>query len=150
MARTSASASNTADTLKALMKVGLHYRHIKISTEQGILVITITSSQLLDDVMADGFLQELLAAVSQGSAQKVVVDFRAVKAICTGVFQALRELKAHIQKTTGRLVLCGLSPAVEEVFHLAGLAAEAGAPFETRPDVEAAVATLNASKLPTE
>jgi anti-anti-sigma factor len=150
MARTSAAASNTADTLKALMEVGLHYRHIKTATDRGVLALTITSSQLLDDVIADGFLQELLAAVAQAGIQKVVVDFQAVKAICTGVFQALLELKAHIQKTSGRLVLCGLSPAVQEVFHLAGLAAGAGAPFETSPDVEAAVATLNASQLPAE
>jgi anti-anti-sigma factor len=150
MARTTASASNTADTLKALMEVGLHYRHIKTATDHGALVLTITSSQLLDDVIADGFPQELLAGVTQASAQKVVVDFQAVNAICTGVFQALLELKAHIQKTSGRLVLCGLSPAVEEVLHLAGLASNAGAPFETSPEVETAAASLNASKLPSE
>jgi anti-anti-sigma factor len=150
MARSPVSAPNAADALKALMEVGIHYRHIKICTGQGILGITITSAQLLDDVMADGFAQELLAAVTQGNTRKVVVDFQAVKAICTGVFQALLELNAHIQKTSGRLVLCGLSPAVEEVFRLAALATGAGAPFETGPDVEAAVATLNAPKLPAE
>jgi anti-anti-sigma factor len=144
MARTSTSASNTADTLKALMEVGLHYRHIKTATDHGVLVLTITSSQLLDDVIADGFMQELLAAVAQAGIRKVVVDFQAVRSICTGVFQALLELKAHVQKASGRLVICGLSPAVEEVFHLAGLAAGAGAPFETSPEVETAVASLNA------
>jgi anti-anti-sigma factor len=131
------------------MEVGLHYRHIKPVTDHGVLVLTITSSQLLDDVIADGFQQELLAAVAQAGTRKVVVDFQAVKAICTGAFQTLLELRAHIQKTSGRLVLCGLSPAVEEVFHLAGLASGAGALFEIGPDVEAAVATLNASKLAT-
>jgi anti-anti-sigma factor len=150
MARTSGSTSNMEDTLKALMEVGLHYRHIKPATDHGVVVLAISSSQLLDDVIADGFLQELLAAVSQAGIGEVVVDFRAVKAICTGVFQALLELRAHIQKTNGGLVLCGLSPAVEEVFHLAGLASGAGAPFETRLDIESAVTSFNASKLPLE
>jgi anti-anti-sigma factor len=132
------------------MEVGLHYRHIKTATHNGVLVLTITSSQLLDDVIADGFLQELLAAVASAGIGKVVVDFQAVKAICTAVFQTLLELKAHIEKTGGRLVLCGLSSAVREVFHVAGLAAGAGTPFESAPDVVAAVGNLNASKLPTD
>jgi anti-anti-sigma regulatory factor len=148
MARTSASGPNTADTLKALMEAGLHYRHIKTATDGGVLVITIMSSQLLDDVIFDGFLQELLAAVAQAGIGKVVVNFQAVKAICTGVFQALLELKAHLGEMRGRLVLCGLSPTVEEIFHLAALATGTGAPFESEPDVETAVVSVNGSKLP--
>ena len=118
MARSTTAAIASADALKALMEVGIHYRHIKTGMEHGVLVITITSSQVLDDVLADGFTQELLAASAQSS--NVASISRPVTAICTGVFRSLLELNSHVQKNGGRLVLCGLSPAVEEVFHLRG------------------------------
>jgi anti-anti-sigma factor len=141
MARSTATTS--ADALKALMEVGIHYRHIKTSVEGGVLVIAITSSQVLDDVLADGFTQELLAAAAQAAPANVALDFHAVTAICTGVFRSLLELKSQAQKKGGRLVLCALSLAVEEVFHLAELVDGVGAPFEISPQMEAAIASLN-------
>ncbi len=146
MARSTAAATTSVDALKALMEVGFHYRHIKTGVERGVLVITITSSQVLDDVLADGFTQELLAAATQAAVANVALDFHAVTAICTGVFQSLLELNSHVQKKGGRLVLWALSPAVEEVFHLARLVDGVGAPFEICPQLEAAIASLNTAQ----
>jgi anti-anti-sigma factor len=143
MARSTAAATASADALKTLMEVGIHYRHIKTGMERDVLVITITSSQVLDDMLADGFTQELLAAAAQAAHANVALDFHAVTAICTGVFRSLLELNSHVQKKGGRLALCGLSPAVEEVFHLAGLVDGVGAPFEICPQPEAAIASLS-------
>src|SRR5260370_12673457 len=78
-------ARNSAGPVTTLLGTGLPHRYVDSNVDQGVLVLTIVPVQLLDDGLAAGFLEELVSPVAQTGAQKVVLDFRAVKSICSAV-----------------------------------------------------------------
>jgi anti-anti-sigma regulatory factor len=123
------------------------FRYVKGRMQGDVLVLEITAPQLLDDVLADGFAGELHAAMACSRARKVVLNLAEVKAACSGAFAALLDLQQALCGRGGRLVLCGLSGPLVAAFHIAGLTAAPGlaAPLETRPDVPAALACLDAA-----
>lgn len=127
----------------------LRQRHVICRTEKAITVLTITAPQLFEDVIADGFTQELLAAAAQLGPCDVVLDLKHVKAVTGAAIRALAELRAFIHKRGRRLVLSGVCPCVAETFHLARMV-EADAPtdllFPMQPDLASAIAFLVRSR----
>jgi len=143
------AARRSSGALTAFLGAGPPHRYVKGHIDQGVLVLTVLTAQLLDDDLADDFLDELVAAVAQCGAQKVVLDFRAVKSIGSAALGRLLSFRERLCERGGRLLLCGLSPNVAEVFHIAELAGSspsAGAAFEMRPDVPTAVACLDGAE----
>jgi anti-anti-sigma factor len=121
------------------------FRYLRCYQEQGATVITITESELHGDGLTGMLAEELLAAVSGPGPQRIVLDFQKVTFITSAVFEALFRLRRKILDRGGRLVLCGLSPPLAEVFHVARLTANhdpGPAPFEAQPDVAGALACL--------
>jgi anti-anti-sigma factor len=128
-----------------------HFRYLRCRTEQGVLLITITEPELHGDGFTEAFAEELLAALSRSGTHKVVLDFQRVTFITSMVFAALFQLRHTILTSGGRLVLCGLSPQIAEVFQVARLTASAAsypAPFEAQPDRATALTSLQ-GRLPT-
>lgn len=120
-------------------------RHLETRTEQGVLVLTIALSQVEGEGVADALRQEMLAAVLLSGSQKVVVDFCNVKYISSVAFRPLLSLRRKLRENNGRMMLCGLSKAVGDVFYTTRLISTSGevtAPFEMQADVEAALARL--------
>ncbi|HEV3263586.1 MAG TPA: STAS domain-containing protein [Gemmataceae bacterium] len=139
------AARNSSGPVTTLLGTGLPHRFVESNMDQGVLVMTIVPVQLLDDGLAAGFLEELVSAVAQTGAQMVVLDVRAVKSMCSAALGVLVTFRDLLCDRGGRLLLCGLSPAVAEVFHiteLAGGSPSARTLFEMRPDVPTAVACL--------
>jgi anti-anti-sigma regulatory factor len=133
------------DPLHTAFQQGVNFRHVRAHLDDDSLVLTVTAPQLLDDVLADGFYQELAAAVTQAGARNVVFDMHAVIAICSGCMEPLLALRKLLAEQGGRLALCGLSPLVLEVFHLAELAdstAGEGSGFRIEPDVPSALTAV--------
>jgi anti-anti-sigma factor len=121
-------------------------RYLESRTEQGVLVLTLTTNQLQDEKLAEVVLQELMSAIEQAQARKVVIDLRNIKFISSVAFRPLLRVRRMLQNAGGRLALCGLSRVVGDVFYTTRLASADGssmAPFELAPDVPAAVAHLN-------
>ncbi len=121
------------------------YRYLKSSTEQGVLVLTVTATKIQDEELGNALREELVAAVAEAGAQKVVVNFQHTVYVSSVAFRPLLHLRQKLQATGGRLILCGLSPVIGDLFYTTRLASSTGstAPFQLEPDVAAAVARLN-------
>jgi anti-anti-sigma factor len=121
--------------------------HLTTRTTDGIWVLTFRDSQLHGDELAEALRQELLALVTESGAKKMVLDLRNVQYLSSVAFRPLLSLRRKLVDTGGQMVLCNLSPEVEEVFHavrLISTSRSSPAPFDVQPDVPAAIAHLKA------
>jgi anti-anti-sigma factor len=123
------------------------YRYLKVRVEQGVLVMSVTPSELRSTQfdLIDELRQEMLAAADETKAGKVVVDLSAVEDVGSASFRPLLSLRRRLHDSHGELLLCGMQPNVREVFlvtRLIDTAGSAGAPFAAAADVPAAVARL--------
>jgi anti-anti-sigma factor len=119
------------------------YRHLTSHTEQGVLVLTLTVPQVRGDDLAEQLRDELLAAAA--GADRVVLDMHHVTYLSSVAFRPLLQLQGALKERGGRVVLCHLAEPVQEVLHLTRLIStsrSSQAPFDERPDVAAAVASL--------
>jgi anti-anti-sigma factor len=124
------------------------FRHIRYSTQQGVLVLTVTEPQVRsgDFELVDTLRQELLDAVGQNRPRKVVVDLSAVEYLGSGGFRPLLSLRKRLQESGGEMLLCCLGPDVREVLLTSRLINDTGsadAPFGVAPDLSQAIARLN-------
>jgi anti-anti-sigma factor len=111
-----------------------------------ILVLRIEAAQFTGDTLAEAMRDDLLTRFSRAGARHVVVDFRPVDYLSSAGFRPLLSLLKEVRAKGGRMVLCGLSPEIEEIFRHTRLISTSGAtpaPFEVQPDVAAAVAELD-------
>src|SRR5947209_5887172 len=116
--------------------------------EQGVLVLTINESRLRSDAfdLLEAVRQELAAAVAAAPTRNVALDLSRVEYLGSAGFRPLLGLRRQIQDLGGQLVLCNLSPDVEEVLLVTRLIDPAGAgpaTFAVERDVPAAIARLN-------
>jgi len=121
------------------------YEHIQARVERGVLVLTVLEAELRTDMVVDGVRDELFEAVARHGTGKVVLDLHQVRYMASAGFQPLILLHRKMQGEGGRLVLCGLSTVLNEVFRVTKLmrsSGVAGAPFESEADVAAAVNRL--------
>jgi anti-anti-sigma factor len=121
------------------------YRHVRPGVERGVLVLTILEPELRTDEVVDGVRQELFDAVARHGTGKVVLDLQKVRYLASAGFQPLLSLHRKLQEEGSRLVLCGLSPVLNEVFRITKLVRPGGGPagpFESEVDVAAAVTHL--------
>jgi anti-anti-sigma factor len=121
------------------------YRHIRPNVERGVLVLTILEPELRTETVVDGVRHELFEAVARHGTKKVVLDLQQVRYLASAGFQPLLILHRKLQEEGSRLVLCGLSPVLSEVFRVTKLVRAGGGPagpFESEVDVAAAVTRL--------
>src|SRR5262245_3093379 len=117
------------------------YQHLQCSA----VVLGITEAQLQGDSISDALRADLVAAVERSNARHVVLDFQLVTYLSSVAFRPLLSLHRKLKPQGGRLILCGMSDQVAEVFYVTRLVSSAGtsaAPFELQPDVPTAVASL--------
>jgi anti-anti-sigma factor len=129
-----------------------NYRYLTSRVESNVLVITLTVPQLQDEAMAQAIQDELLAAVGVSVRSNVVVDLQNIRYVSSVAFRPLLRLRRELQDSGGRLILCGLTRVVGDVFYTTRLVSADGsfvAPFEMETDVAAAIARMtqtNAAK----
>jgi anti-anti-sigma factor len=124
----------------------LHYQHLTASLDRSVLVLTITERELQEEKLAAAVGEELLDAVAQFSARKVVIDMQRLNYMSSVAFRPLLRLRSKLRETGGRMILCGLTPVVGDIFYTTKMLNKSGvfeAPFQTEPDVAAAVERLN-------
>jgi anti-anti-sigma factor len=122
------------------------YLHVTSRVDQDLLVLTITDTQLQDENLANALLQELLDAVTRFGANKIVVDMQRLQYVSSVAFRPLLRLRGKLKETGGRMILCGLTPAVGDIFFTTKMLSPSGsfeAPFQMAIDVTAALAHLN-------
>jgi anti-anti-sigma factor len=123
-----------------------HYHHLTPRVDQSVLVLTITETALQDEKLADALRDEFLDAVAQFAARKVVIDLHCLTYMSSVAFRPLLRLRSRLQETGGRMILCGLNSVVGDIFYTTKMLNKSGvfeAPFQTEPDVAAAVERLN-------
>jgi anti-anti-sigma factor len=122
------------------------YEHLESRIEQGVLILTITDRELTGEDLCAALRQELLDAVTESGARRIVVDFQHVKYVASVAFRPLLSLRRQVHDTGARMALCNLSRVVAEVFYATGVlinSRSAARLFEEEIDVAAAIASLN-------
>jgi anti-anti-sigma factor len=118
---------------------------LETSIEQGVLVLTVTRQQIEGEASAAGLKEELLDVVSRHALNKVVLDLKNTRYVSSIAFWPLLRLRQFLNDQQGRLILCGLSGAVHEVFTSTRMVSASGAldaPFEMAADRDLAIARL--------
>jgi anti-anti-sigma factor len=121
------------------------FHHIQARVEQGVLVLTLTDVQLHGDALAGDLRHEIMTAVEQFGVNRIVIDFSPVHYVSSVAFRPLLSLRRRLQTNNGRMILCGMSELVAEVFQTTRLISTSRsipAPFEAVADAATAVQTL--------
>jgi anti-anti-sigma factor len=122
------------------------FQYLKCQVQNGILVITITASEIYSEGMTEDLRLELLAAIGSQESPKVVLDFEPVKSISTTCLRALLSFRRHLRDKGGQVLLCNLATPVAEVLFTTRLVSPTSSaliPFSMAPDVATAVAHLS-------
>jgi len=118
---------------------------LESSREDDILVLTVTTRQLEGEATAMRLKEELTKVVEASGLVRVVLDLKSTRYLSSIAFWPLLALRKYLAQRQGRLVLCGLTGAVADVFLSTKMISSAGsadAPFEVAADREAAIARL--------
>jgi anti-anti-sigma factor len=118
---------------------------LESTIENGVLVLTIVRQQIEGEDLAAGLKQELLEAVARSGLNRVVLDLRNTRYVSSVAFWPLLALRRQLNDQGGRLLLCGLTGAVHDIFTSTKMITGSGslnAPFEVAPDRATAVARL--------
>src|SRR5262245_43582627 len=102
------------------------FRHLTSESSDGVLVLTLTDTQLRGDELADELWDELLAALTASDANRVVLDFRNVTFLSSVAFRPLLRLHSEVKGRGGRVAVCNLGPDVAEVLHLTQVVSSRG------------------------
>ena len=124
------------------------FKHLRVRREQGVLVVTIAvpfiRSMAFD--LVDSLRQELFAVIADALQPRVILDLSAVEYFGSAGIRPLLSLRHQIQAAGGQLLLCNLSPQVEEVLRTTRLIGPGDTPtaaFEVEPDLATALARLS-------
>ena len=94
---------------------------IALSETRGIDVIQFREVRMVDDGTIQLLGEELKQAISGKPGIKLVVDLTAIEQMGSAALGKLITLSRRVQQAQGRLVLCGLSLELQEIFQIARL-----------------------------
>ena len=120
---------------------------LECNREDDILILTVTTRQIEGEDTAIRLKDELTKAVEESGLVKVVLDLKATRYLSSIAFWPLLTLRKYLTQRKGRLILCGLTGAVEDVFMSTKMISSGGstdAPFEVAVDRAAAIEKLQA------
>ena len=123
------------------------FQHIATFADGDSVVLTVLAQRLDSEQATEALRGELFAAVAS-APPNLVLNLRNVTMMHTLALQTLLELRKAVLVKKGRIVLCGLNPAVAMMLEVTGFIDRHGsshALFETDPDVPSALARLNAA-----
>lgn len=89
--------------------------------EDGAFTLTIQVDQIRDPMTSTALRNEMINLVDPISPKCVIVNFEKVQFMGSIGFLALMALRRHLNDS--RMVLCGLSQSLKDVFELCGLVA---------------------------
>lgn len=118
------------------------FRHIRCTTMDGVLVITLLPDTIRDNDVCIALREEFLGAFGRNPAVGVVMDFGSVKFMATAGFLPLLNLNRLVRESGGRIVLCNLADNLRSVFKVTRVLISPESPaglFEAESSVDAAV-----------
>jgi len=111
---------------------------LKVSREGDATLVELTDRKILDEMSISQIAEHLKALVAKADPPKFVIDFTNVAHMSSSVLGMLITLHKRILEANGQLRLCGIMPAIMEIFVITRLN-EIFSIFNTR---EAALASL--------
>ena len=119
------------------------YRYLQTRTERRVLVLTPTPKELKGDEIAQQLTDDMLKAVEHAGARDVVVNFEHIEFLTSANFRPLLALRKKLLEKSGQVVLCGLTPVLQDIFEATRMIGSGGSAssrvlFAARPDVDAA------------
>jgi anti-anti-sigma factor len=112
---------------------------MEIAEEKRSGVLVLAPIGRLDTNTSGSLESRLLRALAEGEAS-LTVDLERIDYVSSAGLRVLLMIAKRLRPPAGRLVLCGLTPAVRQTFDLAGFSAL----FAIEPSRDAAVAALGA------
>ena len=89
--------------------------------QERFTLVELTLPDMLDSAEFDRLNERLLTTVSAEPGHRWVIDLSRTAYVGSAVLGLLVNIWQRIRTANGRLVLCGLSPALAEVFHATSL-----------------------------
>lgn len=86
-----------------------------------ITVATVRTSSVLSALNVQDFGNEILSYIRAHGRLNLLLDFSHVDYLSSAVLTELLRINKAIQESGGRLRLCGISPAIQEVFEITNL-----------------------------
>jgi anti-sigma B factor antagonist len=123
------------------------FRNISAHESSGILILTIELKRISSYELAEGMGRELIDAVLGRQSPKVVVDLSKVEYMSSVGYGPLISLRGRVRDSGGRLILCGLSGVLKEMFEATRLLINPNSPkslFEFTDTLDSALALLRA------
>jgi anti-sigma B factor antagonist len=120
-------------------------KHISAREDRGVLILTVELARISSYEQAETIGRELLAAVEGRQSAKVVVDLSKLTYMSSVGYGPLITLRSRVRADGGRLVLCGLSGVVKEVFEATRLLINPNSPkslFEFKDTLDQAIAVV--------
>lgn len=115
---------------------------LQSSVDQGILILVITQPRIQGEEIAVQLREEMQHALEKAGLNRVVVDLQHVRYLSSVAFWPLLSLRKQLRNADGRIIICGLSGDVEDIFTTTRMISTGGtvdAPFEVAPDVATAL-----------
>jgi anti-sigma B factor antagonist len=87
----------------------------------GVLTLRFRDRLLVDERAIREMGPELLRLVKERGCSRLLLDFGLVEHLCSSSIGMLLQLRTHVERAGGRIVLCSLQPEVANVFTVTGL-----------------------------
>jgi anti-anti-sigma factor len=94
---------------------------LEIEQVGDVAVVRFTHRSLLGPDLIEAVAAELVRAVEELGYRKLVLNFANVESMTTAMVGKLVSLQQRTEKINGRLVLCGISPFLLEIFKILNL-----------------------------
>jgi len=89
----------------------------RISTSESVNVLELTLPSVIDGADFDNLNESVLDAIQAAAAQPWVLDLSGVLYVGSAMLGMMINVRQRIKEAEGRLVLCGLSARLNEIFH---------------------------------
>jgi anti-sigma B factor antagonist len=94
---------------------------ILTATKDGILTVQIQDERLVDPAQLTRMFDDLTAALSKSTEDRVIVDFTAVGFMASSALGKLIQLNKKAAEYKAKLKLCGINSQIYEVFKITKL-----------------------------
>ena len=124
-------------------------QHISAREDRGVLILAIELARISTYEQAEAMGRELIEAVEGRPAPKVAVDMSKLTYMSSVGYGPLITLRSRVRAESGRIILCGLSGVVKDVFEATRLLINPHSPkslFEFTDTLDQAIALLAEGK----
>ena len=124
--------------------------YLDSTVSNGVLVVTVRRTSIEGEAAAKALGTEIEAALAQTPATRVVVDLQHVRYITSVAFWPLLALRRRLRQQGGRLLVCGLTEGIRDIFLVTRMVSTDGSlntPFEMAEDRDTALALLHENKI---